>query len=543
MDKRKVLIVLILLGIVYFLLFILPNLAGTQDVNMLSIFEKDEFAQYPNVIRMVTPGDTFYQSIRNFSVYLHYFYGYPFYFFSAITLLPAKLVLGTSWNNQTPLLVMILRQMINVFPMILSVLIWVYMRTRFRSFKRALALFLLLLFVPAVVVNDIWWHPDSLGFLFVTLTFFFLDRDEHYFGRNYLLAAVTCGIALGIKYLGMFFILVIPVYILWGVLQKKISWKRAGAMGLAFVSVMLGSVVISNPLLLLPIERGELLATQARQFLETSKGFWFQNVLPYFQPGVYPDDFRIHYGELAFILLALAAWLVGVIRSKSRMQNVLIMAYLLPLVITLNNAATHRTHYFIPVMLPLFACLVDLFPENQNIFEKFKFGFTNKMGYWASRLIMLLLVCGITLQFIGFLQEDFRIVVSALTREKTSPGIGFYQNIEQVFLSRLPAGRSLVIYRDWDIYVPSRPNWRVELNWNLADYGYIQDLKPDIILLAQNILALVNQPGAVNQAVNPGNMRAWQIFYQDAAMNRLPGYQLIYQDNFGYALVKDGLFK
>ena len=58
---------------------------GAKDVPMLSVFEVDEFAQYPNVIGMLQVGDTFYQTVRNFAVYHHYFYGYPFYFFSALS--------------------------------------------------------------------------------------------------------------------------------------------------------------------------------------------------------------------------------------------------------------------------------------------------------------------------------------------------------------------------------------------------------------------------------------------------------------------------
>ena len=85
-TQKKILKILLVLSGVYFVLFIFPNLTGAQDPNMLSIFEIDEYAQYPHAIAMLIPGPTLYQTIRNFLIYLHYFYGYPFYFFSALAI-------------------------------------------------------------------------------------------------------------------------------------------------------------------------------------------------------------------------------------------------------------------------------------------------------------------------------------------------------------------------------------------------------------------------------------------------------------------------
>ncbi len=46
-----------------------------------------------------------YESIHNFAVYQHYFYGYPFYFFSGLVLLIGKTLLGNDWLGQTRLVV------------------------------------------------------------------------------------------------------------------------------------------------------------------------------------------------------------------------------------------------------------------------------------------------------------------------------------------------------------------------------------------------------------------------------------------------------
>ncbi|MCD4753454.1 MAG: hypothetical protein K8R40_10315, partial [Anaerolineaceae bacterium] len=60
----------ILTGLLYFSLFIFPNLKGAQNADMLAVFEIDEYAQYPHLIRMLSPGDSIYQTIRNFTIYL-----------------------------------------------------------------------------------------------------------------------------------------------------------------------------------------------------------------------------------------------------------------------------------------------------------------------------------------------------------------------------------------------------------------------------------------------------------------------------------------
>jgi len=97
MTKKQISIflILLLLGTVYFVLFWFPNATGAQDQNMLSVFNADEFAQYPHAVRMLEPGKTFSQSLYRFFAYQHYYYGFPFYFSSAVAaLLPVKLLSG-----------------------------------------------------------------------------------------------------------------------------------------------------------------------------------------------------------------------------------------------------------------------------------------------------------------------------------------------------------------------------------------------------------------------------------------------------------------
>jgi hypothetical protein len=540
--QKRVLWVLALIGLGYFSLFIFPNLKGASDANMLAVFETDEFAQYPHVIGMLTPGATFYQSIRNFAVYLHYYYGYPFYFFSALVILPLKLFLGSNWTLATPVIVLFLRQFINVLPMILAAAWMVWIQTRFRSIWHAVALFLVLLSIPALVVNNFWWHPDSLLVLFVVLTFFFLDRDQLRFGPNFFLAAAACGLATGTKHLGLFFFLAIPIYLGFGLLKKKIQPFRALGLGALFIGVMAAAVVLSNPLLLLPQERAEIIATQKLQWQQSTQGYWTQNLSPYFQWGQYPEDFRQHYGELFFIMLCLLGLALGMLREDRRRLHILILAWVVPFMYYfLVIATTRRTHYFLPVAIPLFSCLINFFPPafpnrldrpdgaappiSQQIM---------RIARWAAAVLIIVQV-GI------FLWKDIGLYRDQLNKEKDSSSLVFSQKVEKEVLSKLE-GQKLVIYHDWKAYIPLHSGWQMEMNWDLANYNYIRDLNPDILLLENGNLAIFTPENVVQNALNPGNMAALHQFYADAAENKIPGYQRVLQDHFGSVFVKDSLF-
>jgi len=221
-KNRTILLILLLLGAGYFVLFWFPNSTGARDFNMTFIFEQDEPAQYPHVVRMLEPGKTFNQTLYRIFAYQHYYFGFPYYGYSALVLLPVKLFVG--WENVS-LNMLLLRQFVSTLPMIIAIILLVYLQTRFRSYFKSILLFVILLAVPGVVFNDMWIHPDSLTFLFIVLTFFFLDRDELRFGKNFYFAALACGLAVATKLIGLFFFLVIPFYIFLGWHQARIDLR------------------------------------------------------------------------------------------------------------------------------------------------------------------------------------------------------------------------------------------------------------------------------------------------------------------------------
>ncbi len=532
-QKRTLYLLLILSGVL-FVLLAFPNHAGARDANMLSIFEVDEYGQYPHVLGMLIPGDSLYQTLRNFFVYLHYFYGYPFYFFSALVLLPVRLILGAGWQAHTALIVMVLRQGINVLPMLAALLLLVWMQTRFRPRWLAVGLFVLLASVPAVLSNDMWWHPDSLAFLFVALTLFFLQRDNLRFGPNFFLAAAASGLALGTKHLGEFFVAAIPIYLLWGVLAHKIEWKHLFGLGAAYVAVMLAAVVISNPLLLLPQERAEIIATQKLQFEQTSQGFYLVTGKTPFDLSL-STDFRANYGSPLFVLLALCGLVAGIARPHRRLLNGMVLAWFLPIAVYFGFFAIRRIHYFIPIMLPVYSSMVWLFPQDGP--ERFwRAGLRAGQRLRAALPWMLGVV--VLVQFGLFLRTDAGFYWTNLRREHTSPSIAFFDAVEQQVLPQLGTSKP-VIYRDWQVYVPQEPGWRVELNWDLASYDYIRQLKPDLILLEQANVKMFSRPDALQNAVNTDRMAATHAFYLDVKEDKVPGYRVVYEDGFGLALGRE----
>ena len=176
-------------------MFIFTNRLGAQNVDMMAVFEIDEFAQYPYLTPMLGGGESIKQVVRNFLVYGHYYYGYPFYFFSGLVLVPLRLILGQNWSANSQLSMLVLRQMVNVLPNLLSALVLTTFATQLRSFWKSIVIFSLLLMSPALVNNGFWWHPDGLGLLFVSLVFLCLLLDKMRFGHFFIFGAVCAGIS------------------------------------------------------------------------------------------------------------------------------------------------------------------------------------------------------------------------------------------------------------------------------------------------------------------------------------------------------------
>ncbi len=107
--------------------------------------------------------------------------------------------------------------------------------------------------VPGIVKYNIgFWHANSLALLFVMIAILALVEDHQRFGLNFYLAAVFCGLAAITKMWGLFFGPAIAVYLIYGLISKRLSIKKALTSAAVFLLVMVASVIISSPSLMDP---------------------------------------------------------------------------------------------------------------------------------------------------------------------------------------------------------------------------------------------------------------------------------------------------
>jgi hypothetical protein len=541
--QRRTFLFLEVLSLIVLALYIVPNLQGAANVEMLSVFQPDEYAQYPYLIHMLSnSGQSIIQTIHTFLVYGHYYYGYPFYFFSGLALIPLKLILGAKWAASTAVIIMVLRETINVLPMLISVLLLIWMQTRFRSTWKSLLLFVFLESLSAVVANNEWWHPDSLLVLFCVLTLFFLQRDNLRFGVNFYLSAVACGLSITSKTLGVLFFTTYFVYLVYGVISKKLPWQKTFGKAALFLLVMAATILVSMPQLLMPMERAEIIAVFKGNLAENSKGFWISGGGLAQNWSTFTGYISMYYSGWWIFVPALGFLIAGIINQKTRLLSLLIATWLATYCgYFLFIAVTLRPHYFLPVFLPLFTCLALFWPENsehdvQKI-TQFKIKETTPL-FWVNGLsIVILAGAGI---FNGIATGNSILQINH--EETTSPSIQFFTRVNEAYLEKLPTDKNFTFYRDWRAYVAPQNNWNVVMNWDLADYSKMDELKPAVIFLETENILYFSDATKLNIALDETGMQLKYYFYTDAKNDAVKGYVLLAENNFGKAFARQDIY-
>lgn len=363
-KQRRVFLVIAAIGLVYFCLFFYPNSFGARSDAILLESSQDEFVTYPNVLRILTPGETFFDARANLFLYEDYHYGYPFYALSALVLLPVRLIYGDGMAGHMQLNLLLLRQFISLLPMLLAAGLLVYLQTRFQSLFRSVALFLFLLTIRGVVRNHIWWwHPDALTVLAAVLTIFFLDRDRLRFGRNFYLAAAFCGLSVAIKLLGLFFFLTIPAFLLAGLRMKRIRLPNMLLAGTVFVLVMLAATVFSNPFLFSDEQRARMVEIQTEKTQELRYGYAHDDPTYYAKgPQWWVATLEKWYAAPLFLLFLFGSLVAGCFWGPRQYLHRILLTWVVPYSIyLLYFVAVKPDHYWLPVMLPLFSCAFSLF--------------------------------------------------------------------------------------------------------------------------------------------------------------------------------------
>jgi len=535
-KKTIVLLVLLLLAVGYFVLFWFPNSTGARDLSMTYIFEADEPAQYPHALRLMIPGKTLSQSIYRFFAYQHYYYGYPYYFYSAIVaLLPLKLTVGL---DNVSLNFLFLRQFVSVLPMLAAMLVLVYLQTGFESYIKSIGLFLLLLSVPEIVTNTLWYHPEGLVLLLIGLTFLFLVRDDLKFGRNFYLAALFCGLAVATKLVGLFFFLAIPYYIFLGWRHNRIDTRKAIVVAAQFVTIMFCTFVLVNPFLFWESERKFAWKTQSDLHDAMGAGFiveYTSGPLDWYNLVV--KKFSIP----AFLLLSAVSVVIGALKGPRRLLNQLIIIWAVPFAIYILVAlAIHPGHFPVPILLPVFSSL----PAYFTFFTppKLTGSFLDYLKRHALRLVML--VVGITIvaaQFSFSLSRDIPHYLSVLNREQNSRSLQFYEKINNDYLLHITLARPLIVFRDVGMYIPDSPKYEMHFKWGISNYNTIQKFNSEMLVLSKQHLYDYTQEGMLEKGRDPDFVLTYD-FYKDALEGTVDGFTLLYQDDFGVVYLSTPLY-
>jgi hypothetical protein len=528
-SPKRIVLILLLLSAVYFVIFYFPNAAASRDVKMVMAFEPDEGVPLGYVFAMIQPAESVKQALINFAFYDYYFYGYPYFAYSALMLLPVQLA---GQIDNYPLVMATLRQMVSVLPILLSILLLVYLQTRFQSY-RAIVLFIFLASIPAVIRNNFWWHPDGLSILLAMLAIFFLARDDLRFGRNFYLAALMMGFSAGTKGIGFFFFLTIIVYLLWGVLGKKITFRRMAFSAVGFIGVLAAGYLIANPILIYPSIRRRYFTV----FLNQS-GFLAAGYEIYVEKGP-AAAYRMsqqYFGHWLFMLAMFATCVWGIVRDQARrLLYTIILTWTVPITLLAMSLIHFKFQYWLPVMLPLFSCAVILLPDRlpkQALLKPFDRKLWGTIGFKAALGIIALL------QFVAFVRLDVQWYDQRLNRERNAVSIAFFDKALAA-LEPLPTD-DLYVYHETRMYVPPTLDWRTESLLEVLNYPYVHGHNFDVLLIMQQRVADYLNTGIVG--IDAERFALGQDFYTDVRAGAVDGYEIVYKNRYGLVLVRADLY-
>lgn len=364
--QRRVLLILLGISLLYVLLLLPSNLNGSRDWDDFRHYGGDEYVIYPILQNVMTPGQTFSATLYHHYIYEDYHYGYPFYAWSSFVLLPLRLFCGEDFLQRIDLTLPVLRILVSVIPMLLGCLLLVFIFTRFRSCWLSPAVYLFLICAPGSLQNNQgFWHPDGLNLFFICCALYFLQRDLWRYGRNFWAAAFFIGLSAATRLYGFFFFLAIGVYLLMGLLRKRLTPGRAIIKGLFFVWIMLTTILWADPFLFRGDARSNMTAILTEKTGEMSSGYGadFEDLSNDYRPGwqAWYPAFEDHYTQMFcffyLIFSLVTACFVGENQLAHRMTLfwfVVIGCYLIFFV------AVKSTQYVLPMLLPLMSCIFSL---------------------------------------------------------------------------------------------------------------------------------------------------------------------------------------
>ncbi len=521
-TQKRNFFILLVLAITVFVAYGWPNSKASENIAMVQVFNPDEAEPLPYVFHMIKPGENLAQTLKNFIFYDYYPYGFIYFAYSAIVLVPLQ------WFGQLqniPLVMLTLRQMVSVLPMLAALLLLVYLQDEFHTY-RSFALFILLTSIPAVVGNNLWWHPDGLATLLVVLTLFLLVRDRLRLGRNFYFAAVTCGLTVATKLIGVYFFLAIGLVLTLVIIQKSFPLWKVIKSSVYFLLLMIGTYLIASPFLLSNWERAEFIMTMSKQSAAISSGYGIV-----YEKGLLAAWPIVHqfYGELIFLVICVACMIFGIFLNKNKLVFGLILAWFIPLSIMVFFISHFKFQYWMPAALPMISCISIIFPDIKG-WKTIK-----PLLQWLRVGLVLIVI----LQFSLLVKSGTMAVKTALYREENEPAI---QTYNEMMDSLNPIeDLTLFVYKDPRVYFPQIDQWNSITTYDLLSYDYIQENNFDVLILMQERIRDYLNPMVIG--INPTDFMQNQLFYRDAANNTILNYQLVFENDFGKIFVREDLFQ
>lgn len=361
-GQKKVFWLLVAISVLYILILMPSNLNGTQNMDAFRSYGGDEFVIYPILMDVIKPGETFSATLYHLFIYEDYHYGYPFYAWSTLVLLPVKLFTGAAFPDQIQINLPVLRIFVSVLPVILACFILVYLFTRYKHPLISGAVFLFLLLAPGTLQNNQgFWHPDGLNLLFVCLVLYFLQRDRYRYGRNFYLAAVFTGLSVAIRLYGFFFVLAIGVYLLTGHFRKINTWRATLGKGVFFILIMVVIILFANPFIFRADARGKMLSIMQEKSSEMTAGYEGDyDPRNDYRPGwdAWYPAFEDHYTEMFCFFFLIFSMIFASVWGDQKLSHwmtfcwfIVITGYLVFFV------AVKSTQYVLPALLPLMAAI------------------------------------------------------------------------------------------------------------------------------------------------------------------------------------------
>ena len=516
-PNRRIVWTLVFLSVLIFCAYIIPNQSTSLNRAMVSMYEPDEGAVYDVVQRMTLPKGRLDEQILRFILYDYYHYGFPFFGLAGLTALPFRI---TGNFENTPALMATMRQVVNVLPSLLGILLLVYIQDRFSSW-RSIALFLLLNLIPGVVSNNLWLHPDGLAFFFSTVVIYFLWVDNRLLKKNFYLAAFFCGVLIATKLIGVYFFLTIATLLISGIIRKDLSFGQAVNKGFRFILVMGLGVLAANPFMFDFHSLGKYAFTFLRQISAITTGYelaYATGISAALKP------MQEAYGYLFFVLLSVIAMVYGSFRAKDRHLYTILLTWFIPLTVVVLFISHFKYQYWLPAIVSANSALYLLLPGNDQ----------TQMSQKLGKSLALLATALIVVQAGLFIPTNYNVLSNKVHRADHDPRILFYEKA-MLTLSPLTSKDSHTYY-DYRLYMPDKEGWWQETSFEMLDYGYIENGNFDVLLLLKQRIWDYTNPNAIG--IDPDQLTVARFFYNDALSGTIKNYVLLFEDEVGKVFVR-----